>query len=53
MLVFGVDSFVAVEIRSGLRKHLHADVSIFEISRNVVLAELGRKLAFRVGFLTV
>lgn len=47
---YGVDSLVAVELRSWFAKELHADVAIFEILGNKGCDDLGAWAAARSGF---
>ena len=42
---FGVDSLLAVEIRSWLCEDMQADVSVFQLLSNVPISDLARTIA--------
>lgn len=42
---YGVDSLAAVELRTWLRRHVDADIAVFEILGNSSVAELARTIA--------
>ncbi|PFH62335.1 hypothetical protein XA68_14062 [Ophiocordyceps unilateralis] len=44
---YGVDSLVAVELRNWLSKRLRSDVSIFDLTGNMAITTLSRKIASR------
>ena len=47
--VFGVDSLLAVELRSWFARVWKADVPVFDITGQANIAALGRNVAMKIG----